>query len=97
MKKLFVLSLTLVLISFAASAQLRTGGRFQKRNLAGRQITPVERLELRKDAMRYHVTKKRVNRDGIVTPMEHRRVRKAKCEMRRDAFRFRHNPRRRVI
>lgn len=97
MKKILVLSLTLVMISFAASAQVRPGARFQKRPLASRQFTMGERMEVRKDAMRLQMTKRRAGRDGVVTPMERRRIRHARCETRRDAFRFKHNGRRRVI
>lgn len=97
MKKILVLTLTLVMISFASQAQLRSGGRFQKRGLASRQYSMGERMELRKDAMRYNMIKRRAGRDGVVTPMERRRLRHARREGCRDAFRFKHNRRRRVI
>jgi hypothetical protein len=95
MKKITVLSLILVMLSFAASAQVRPGLRQNKRN--NRQFTRPEKMELRKDVVRYKMMKNRAGRDGVVTPMERRRLRHAKCETRRDAFRFKHNGRRRVI
>jgi hypothetical protein len=99
MKKITVLSLILVLLSFAASAQLRSGGRLNlnKERRENRRITPFERKELRKDAVRYHMMKRKASRDGVIGPIERRKLRHARCEGRRDAFRFKHNGRRRVI
>jgi hypothetical protein len=62
-----------------------------------RQITLPERLELRKDAYRFESLQRRSRRDGVVTPLERRRLFKAKRETRTDRFRFRHNGRRRLI
>jgi hypothetical protein len=87
MKKIAVLSLTLVLLSVAASAQLRPGNRNHKvrtqRGVNSGQFTRPEKMEL--------------NRDGVVGPIERKRLRHARCEGRRDAVRFKHNGRRRVI
>jgi hypothetical protein len=92
MKKITVLSLLLVLLSFAASAQLRPGLRPYKH-----QLTRPEKMEIRRDVARYQMLKRQVGRDGVVTPMERRRLHRAKCEVRRDVFRFKHNNRRKVI
>ncbi len=96
MKKLIGLSLVMLIISVAATAQ----GNYRKqrhRALIHRQITAGERAELKQDALRYRMTQRRSQRDGVVTPLERRRIQRAKAETRRDAFRFRHNPRRRLI
>jgi hypothetical protein len=101
MKKILVFSLILVLISAAASAQVRV--RVTSPNirphvrLNSNQLTFGEKKELRKDAVRYRMIKRRVGRDGVVTPIERRKLRKAKCETRRDLVRFKHNGRRRIM
>jgi len=96
MKKIVGLSLVLLLLSVAASAQAGVRKQRSGRNCT-RQITVGERMELRKDALRYKMLQRRSQRDGVVTPIERRRVQKAKAETRRDAFRYRHNARRRLI
>lgn len=101
MKKILVFSLFLILISAAASAQVRV--RVTSPNirpnvrLNNNQLTWGEKKELRKDAVRYRVIKRRVGRDGILTPIERRKLRKVKCDTRRDRVRFKHNGRRRII
>jgi hypothetical protein len=101
MKKILVFSLILVLISAAASAQAGPGSRFRKqgiqRGFNQGQFTRPEKSELRKDVYRTHIMQRRARRDGIVTPIERRRIHRSKCDTRRDAFRFKHNGRRRVI
>ena len=92
MKKVTILSLVFVLISTAVSAQ-RPSNRYRRFN----QITPLERFELRKDALRYKMAERRAHRDGFVTPPERRKLHKIKRHNRKDLFRFRHNNRRRVI
>lgn len=101
MKKILVFSLVLVLISAAASAQVRV--RVTSPNvrpnirLNNNQITWGEKKELRKDAVRYRMIKRKVGRDGIITPIERRKLRRTKCDARRDLVRFKHNGRRRII
>ncbi|MBI5858890.1 MAG: hypothetical protein HZB42_14760 [Sphingobacteriales bacterium] len=101
MKKILALSLVLIVLSAAASAQAGPGSQFRKyrvqRGYNNGQLTRSEKFELRKDVVRYQTMKRRATRDGVVTPFERRKLRKAKCEGRRDLFRFRHNGRRRVI
>lgn len=101
MKKILVFSLLLVLVSAAASAQAGPGSRFRKqgiqRGFSQGQLSRPEKMELRKDVFRNQLLKHKARRDGIVTPIERRRLKRAKCDTRRDVFRFRHNGRRRVI
>ena len=101
MKKLIALSLILITLSAVASAQAGPGSQFRKsrsqRGFYNGQITRSESFELRKDALRYQMLKHRARRDGVVTPIERRRLRKERCESRRDLFRFNHNGRRRLI
>ncbi|HWR31952.1 MAG TPA: hypothetical protein VN451_00385 [Chitinophagaceae bacterium] len=101
MKKIVVFSLLLVLISAAASAQAGPGIRHRKqgmqRGFNQGQLTRPERFELRKDVRRSQILVHRSRRDGIVTPVERLRIHHSKCDTRRDAFRFKHNGRRRLI
>ena len=100
MKKIVSLFALFVLVSLGASAQGRGNDRLRKARLSrtmNRQLTLPERLELRKDAYRFESLQRRSRRDGVVTPLERRRLLKAKRETRNDRFRYRHNARRRVI
>ena len=97
MKKIFGLSLVLMILSVAASAQNVVRKQRAGRNCTRTQITVGERMELRKDALRYKMLQRRSQRDGVVTPIERRRLQRAKVEARRDLYRFKHNPRRRLI
>jgi len=112
MKKIVVFSLLFGLISTAALAQrprvispnvrpnVRPNARPNARpniRLNNNQLTWGEKKELRKDAVRYHAMKRRAGRDGRITPIERRKLRRAKCDTRRDLVRFKHNGRRRII
>lgn len=101
MKKILVFSLILVLISAAASAQAGPGSRFRKqgiqRGFNQGQLSRPEKFELRKDVYRSQILQRKARRDGVVTPIERRRIHRSKCDTRRDAFRFKHNGRRRII
>lgn len=101
MKKILVFSLILVFISAASSAQAVRGSRFRnqgfQRGFNQGQLSRPEKFELRKDVYRSLVLQRRARRDGLVTPVERRRIHRSKCDTRHDAFRFRHNGRRRVI
>ena len=101
MKKILFFSLLLVLISAAASAQAGSGSRFRKqgiqRGFSQGQLTRPEKFELRKDVSRNLILQRRSHRDGVVTPIERRKIHRSKCDTRRDAFRFKHNSCRRVI
>lgn len=95
MKKILFATLALVVLSVTVSAQagLRRGG---CRN-GDTRITRVERMQLRKDVVRQGVARRMATRDGIVTPMERRKLNALKRDTRRDAFRYRHNGRNRII
>lgn len=101
MKKVLLLSLILILFAGAASAQRGHGYRTHRQwAVAGfnsGQITRPERFELRKDLVRQRVIQHHARRDGVITPMEKRRIHKAKCNTRGDLIRFRHNGRNRII
>lgn len=101
MKEIITISLILILFSFGASAQLDSRKPLRKHRVthgfSNGQITRPERFELRRDVIRLNMVQRNARRDGIVTPLEKIKVHKVKCKTRRDAFRFRHNGRNRVI
>lgn len=97
MKKITALSLILILFSVVASAQRVIGIRSHPQRFNNGQVTRLEKIQLKRDVVRSNMIQRSVRRDGVVTPLEKRRVHKAKCKTRRDAFRFRHNGRNRVI
>jgi hypothetical protein len=102
MKKIFILSLSLVLLSAAASAQHDDAGdRFRRHHtthsFSNGQITRPERHQLRQDQFRYKVARRHARRDGFVGPVERRRLHKMRRHNRHEMFRFRHNRHHRVI
>lgn len=101
MKKIFYLSAILMLLSIAASAQRGPGDRILRHRVAqgfrNGDITRPERHQIRKDAFRYKMAQRNARRDGVITPSERRRIHALKVKTRRDAFRFKHNRRTRVI
>jgi hypothetical protein len=96
-----MLGLTVLLISVASSAQIRPTDRFRSQRMESGfnrgQLTRCEKLELRKDQIRYQMSRRRATKDGIVTPMERRRLSKMRRNDRRELFYFSHNNRRRII
>ncbi|HKB44860.1 MAG TPA: hypothetical protein VKC90_10740 [Chitinophagaceae bacterium] len=102
MKKILVLSLSLVLLSVAASAQQDNVGNRTRRHRVERgfnneQITGPERHQLRRDHFRYKIAQHRARRDGFVGPIERRRLHKMRNHNRHEMFRYKHNRRHRVI
>jgi hypothetical protein len=101
MKKIVVFSLLFVIFTSSVSAQARPEARFRKmrteRGIADGRLTRPEKFEIRKDIRRTQIIERRARRDGIVTPVEKIRIHRSKCDTRRDAFRFKHNGRRRII
>ena len=101
MKKILTFSFILVLISAAAFAQRGPGDRIRKHRVnhdfSNSHITRSERHQLRKDAVRYKAEQRIARRDGRISPIERRRLNRLKTDTRRDAFRFRHNGRNRLI
>ena len=98
MKKILSLSFILILTATVSFAQQGYSDRFRKQraghSLRGGQISGLERIELRKDLVRQSMIQRNARRDGVVTPLEKVRIHRAKCNTRRDAFRFKHNGRR---
>lgn len=101
MKKIICTGFLFVLVSLAASAQQGPGDRILRHRVANGirsgEITRFECLQLRKDITRYRAAQRQVRRDGVVTPYERRKIHMLKIKARRDAFRFSHNRRQRVI
>lgn len=102
MKKILVLSLSLVLLSVAASAQQdNVGDRFRRhrveRGFNNEQTTRPERHQLRRDHFRYKIAQHRARRDSFVGPIERRRLHKMRNHNRHEMFRYRHNRGHRVI
>lgn len=101
MKKILVLSLVLVFTVLTVSAQRGPGDRIRKyrthQGFRSGEITRLELMHLKKDAVRLHMVQRNARRDGIVTPAERVRIHRLKADARRDMFRFRHNGRHRVI
>ncbi len=95
MKKILFATLAIVVLSVTVSAQ---GGLRRGICRSGDQrITRVERMQLRKDVVRQGVARRVASRDGIVTPMERRKLNALKRDTRRDVFRYRNNGRNRII
>ena len=100
MKKLLAISLILFFMAAEASAQTlhdRIQGQRIRQGFSSGQLTSPEALELRRDLFRYRQLQSRARRDGFVTPMERKQLRRMKMHQRREASRFRHNNRYRVI
>ena len=100
MKKLLMLSIIALLLTATVSAQ-RAGDRNKRHHVResfrSGQLTRPERFDLRKDQHRYRNMQRRAHRDGVITPMERKRLHHKKVQNRREAFRYKHNARRRLI
>jgi hypothetical protein len=100
MKKIFVLAMVLTLLAAAASAQGpgdRTRRQRVEQGFNNGQLTRPERFRLQKDRIEYKVERRRAARDGRITPMERRRLSQMRRHDRHEAFRFKHNRRRRIL
>jgi hypothetical protein len=93
MKKIVYLTLILIIISSAAPAQRITSVRVGTQRFNSVRITRPERFQLRRDAIRLKLVQYNARRDDVVTPLEKRRIHKAKSKIRRNVVRFRHNGR----
>jgi len=96
MKKIFILALSLVFISAAASAQKDDlGDRYRRHRMEqgfrDGQLTRPERHQFHRDQFRYRIAQHRARRDGRVGPIERRRLHKMRMHNRRELYRFRHN------
>ena len=96
MKKLLTISFIMLLVSAAASAQSNRRYRTREAGI-GANISGLERVQIRRDVSRYRTAKRSAGRDGRIGPLERRRLHQMRCKTRRDAVRFRHNGRRRLI
>jgi hypothetical protein len=93
MKKILLIACLFTLMGTAASAQtLRHRG---MNNRTG--ITRLEAMDLRRDHQRIKVARFRAQRDGIVTPVEKRKLRKMKRHQRREFFFYKNNRNRRIL
>lgn len=100
MKKLFTLGFVLMILTAAVSAQgirERVKRHQVREGFRSGQLTRPERFELRKDQVHYKRMERHAHRDGVVTPIERRRLHKQRVENRREQFRYKHNRQRRVI
>lgn len=101
MKKFLILSLVLVFTISSVAAQRGPGDRFRQlrihQGVRSGEITRMERMHLRGDAIRLNMAQRNARRDGVITPVERVRIHRLKADTRRDLFRFRHNGRQRVI
>lgn len=101
MKKILLLGFILALFAAAASAQQTENHRFrhQREMQSSRrgELSRSEARKLRHDQLRYRVARRRAQRDGIITPLERRRLYKMRRHERREMYGFRHNNYRRVI
>lgn len=93
MKKILFASVLLVM--FTITAQAQRGLRNYRTRPA--EITRFEKLQLQRDVMQIRAAQRKAERDGIISPYEIRNIQKLKQKTRRDAYRFRHNSRSRVI
>lgn len=101
MKKILFLGFIVTLFAVSASAQTRDGNRIRHRHemRANRhgELTHFERRHLRYDKSRYQMARRRAHRDGFVGRHERRHLAMMRKHDRREAYRFNHNNRRRLI
>ena len=93
MKKIMTLGILILLFTLAAPAQQGYRGLRARPS----EITRFERLQLQKDLFSYRIARRHAGRDGVYTPYERRKLNNMRQKTRRDAFRFRHNGRHRLI
>lgn len=94
MKKMVSLSLFLLITSSTVMAQrIITGVRVGTQRFNSLKVKGPERFQLRRDALRLKIVQRNARRDGILTPLEKRRIHKAKSKTCRDVIRLRNNGR----
>jgi hypothetical protein len=93
MKKIFSVLIFFLLITVTVQAQ--RGLRNYRTRAA--DITRFERWQLQRNILQFRIAQRSAERDGVVTPLERRKICKRKHKARRDAFRFRYNSRKRII
>jgi hypothetical protein len=87
MNKILACCLVLLLLSAAAGAQ-RT---LAARNTNRAQMIRIERIQMHRDQLRLKLFERNARRDGIITPMERKRIIRAKRKNRVHRYRFRYN------
>lgn len=102
MKKMFILGLSLIVLSAVASAQQdNVGDRFRRHRITNGfhsyQLTRPEVRQLHRDRLHYKIAQRRAHRNGFVGPIERMRLHKMRVHDRRELYRFRHNRHNRVI
>jgi hypothetical protein len=93
MKRMLLLTVTLIMVTTLVSAQRITRGVRSNRG----EITRFEARQLQRDQRHFKIARKMATRDKVITPKERRRLKAIRKHERRDLFRFKHNNRRRVI
>jgi hypothetical protein len=97
MKKILAISFVMLLISAVTNAQSGTRRYRTRESGFGTSISGPEKSQLRRDVFRYRTARRSAGRDGRIGPLERRKLHKMRCRTRRDAVRFRHNGRNRLI
>jgi hypothetical protein len=99
--KIILAGLFLTFFTVAASAQIRHNERMNHnrfhQDVKNGEITRHEARELRKDHFQLRRTQCLARCDGIVGPLERKRIHRLKLEQHRDFIRFNHNRQRRFI
>ena len=96
MKKILFLGLIFTaIISVSASAQKADNKDFRHNHQGA--YSRFERRHLHHDAHRYHMARRQAHRDGFVSRHERRRLERMRMHDRREAYRFGHNNRHRLI
>jgi hypothetical protein len=113
MKKFILLGIVATLFTVGASAQSRRGDykkdypKTDRHHMAERNdrrfddrthsLTRGERAKMRHNAAAYHRQKHKAYRDGRLSRHEQRQLAKMKKDNRRQAYRYKHNGRHRVM
>ena len=92
MKKAFPICFLLFLLAATASAQRNLGSVRLRAD-----ITRLQRTQLQRDLIRFRIVQRNVERDGIITSLEEKRLTRMKRKHRREALRVRHNHRKRPL
>jgi hypothetical protein len=101
MKKFIILGLFVTLLTTVAGAQNGPGDRFRHQRIRegyrDGQINRAERFRLHRNEARFKIARRHARRDGVVGPVERRRLHQMKRHQRHQIFRYKHNHHRRVM
>lgn len=96
MKRIFALSMLMLTLVVAASAQ-GPGDKYRRHSVRhgvrSGELTRFESMQLRQNHMRINSMERRAHRDGVVTRYERKKIAKAKAHNRHETYRFKHNRR----